>query len=350
MAIQKYTVSNDPAIYEAWPDVVLTGSGTMLCVFSECTPHGNRSYTRIMLTESGDRGRTWSPKRPLTEGPAGRNYYYNCARIAKLSDGRIVISLDRVPLDCKEDTGRSEILLFFSDDNGKTWSAPLTTPVKGIVPDKLTELDNGRWLLSAHYRHNGRLTQFLHYSDDKGASWSPRITVAESPALNLCEVSMLPLGGGTVVGFLRENSAQGWDCKKVISHDSGETWGPIVDFPIPACHRPTAGLLQDGRILITCRLMQGGKGWLGAWTQNLLAVLTDRESVLADSRSGSRVRILPVDYDRSPFADTGYSGWVQFPDGGIYIVNYIVDDAYDKAQIRGYSLSLNDFILPEKEN
>ena len=135
-----------------------------------------------------------------------------------------------------------------------------------------------------------------------------------------------------------------------IPHRDGTAKKSIVDFPIPACHRPTAGLLQDGRILITCRLMQGGKGWLGAWTQNLLAVLTDRESVLADSRSGSRVRILPVDYDRSPFADTGYSGWVQFPDGGIYIVNYIVDDAYDKAQIRGYSLSLNDFILPEKEN
>ena len=42
---------------------------------------------------------------------------------------------------------------------------------------------------------------------------------------------------------------------------------------------------------------------------------------------------MPVDFDRSPVADLGYSGWVQFEDGEIYIVNYIVDDA-PKAQIR----------------
>jgi sialidase-1 len=43
-------------------------------------------------------------------------------------------------------------------------------------------------------------------------------------------------------------------------------------------------------------------------------------------------------------SDTGYSGWVQFPDGEIYVVNYIVDDA-PKGQIRGYSLRKEDFLL-----
>ena len=55
-----------------------------------------------------------------------------------------------------------------------------------------------------------------------------------------------------------------------------------------------------------------------------------------------------MDYDRSPFADTGYSGWVNFPDGEIYIVNYIVDDAWNKAQIRGYSLRMEDFLLTQE--
>jgi sialidase-1 len=35
---------------------------------------------------------------------------------------------------------------------------------------------------------------------------------------------------------------------------------------------------------------------------------------------------------------------VQFPDGEIYVVNYIVDDA-PKGQIRGYSLRKEDFLL-----
>jgi sialidase-1 len=55
---------------------------------------------------------------------------------------------------------------------------------------------------------------------------------------------------------------------------------------------------------------------------------------------------MPVDYDRSPDSDTGYTGWVQFDDGEIYIVNYIMDDA-PKAQIRGYSLKPSDIVLSQ---
>jgi sialidase-1 len=35
---------------------------------------------------------------------------------------------------------------------------------------------------------------------------------------------------------------------------------------------------------------------------------------------------------------------VQFPDGEIYVVNYIMDDA-PKAQIRGYALTTADFVI-----
>ncbi len=45
--IQKFTISRDDTIYEAWPDVVLSPSGKLLCVFAECTHHHDRSYTRI---------------------------------------------------------------------------------------------------------------------------------------------------------------------------------------------------------------------------------------------------------------------------------------------------------------
>jgi hypothetical protein len=68
------------------------------------------------------------------------------------------------------------------------------------------------------------------------------------------------------------------------------------------------------------------------------------ESAKARERSEQWTRIMPVDFDRSPVSDLGYSGWVQFEDGEIYIVNYIVDDA-PKGQIRGYSVREKDFIL-----
>ena len=180
--------------------------------------------------------------------------------------------------------------------------------------------------------------------------------VGRQRGLNLCEVSILPVEGTRpaslprsaslprLVAFHRENSGQGWDCYKTISHDNGESWSEPVAFPLPGCHRPVAGWLQSGHVLITHRFMQGGEGWTGWWTQNLFAGLTDRASVLATVRSEAHTRILPVDFDRSTDSDTGYSGWVQFEDGEIYIVNYIMDAA-PKAQIRGYALRMDDFIL-----
>jgi sialidase-1 len=343
--IARFTVSRDDSIYEAWPDVALTPSGKLVCVFSECTHHGDRSYTRVMLTDSVDRGRTWSPKRALTEPTHGLPFW-NCARISRLHDGRLVVVVDKIgapersakPEECRN-------YLFFSGDEGRTWSPPVETPALGIVPDKLLELESGRWILACHFRDQafGYLVQRLWYSDDKGTSWHGPVVVAKQEGFNLCEVSLLPIDD-CLVAFHRENSGQGWDCFKSISRDRGETWSPLVPFPLPACHRPVAGLLHDGRILITHRFIQGGKGWVGWWTQNFFAALTDKESALAETRNAAHTRILPVDFDRSPESDTGYSGWVQFEDGEIYVVNYIVDDA-PKGQIRGYSLYLSDFLL-----
>ncbi|GAF69172.1 unnamed protein product, partial [marine sediment metagenome] len=70
--IEKFIVSRDDGIYEAFPDLALTGSGKLVCVFAECTHHSDRGYTRIMLTTSTDRGRTWSPKRPLSDALRGK--------------------------------------------------------------------------------------------------------------------------------------------------------------------------------------------------------------------------------------------------------------------------------------
>jgi sialidase-1 len=342
MPIQKFVISRDDSIYEAWPDLVLTAQGKLICVFSECTHHKDRSYTRLVYKESTDRGRTWGPKIPLTEGTNGRPYW-NCARISRLPGGRLVIAADQI-FGERETNGR--VYLWIGDGEGACWEGPIETPAEGIVPDKLCELPGGRWLLSAHQKSpvHGCLEQRLWYSDDHGESWAGPVTVASQAGLNLCEASILPLPDGKLAAFLRENSGQGWDGYKALSHDGGESWEGPYRIPLPGCHRPVAGMLQSGRILITYRFHQGGKGWLGAWTQNFFAALTDVPSALARERREQSMRILPIDFDRSPVSDLGYSGWVQFGDGEIYIAQYIVDDA-PNAQIRGYSLREEDFLL-----
>ncbi len=345
MSISRFTISNDPLLYEAWPDVVLTSDGRLVCVFSECTHHKNRSYTRIMQTESFDRGRTWSRKHPVTEGTEKLPFYFNCPRIFHLAGDRLGLLVDRLRHGCDEAAPEtSDLLLFESSDNGSTWSSPRLLPLHGIVPDKLVRTENGRWFVSAHHSFQGRLSQYLIYSDDNGSTWSSPVLIAHDPDSELCEASLLPLGNGALVALLRDNTCRGKDCRKVISYDNGETWSPVLDFPLPGAYRPVAGFLNDGRILITYRFCQGGKRGIGANSQNLFAALTTREALLEKDRSLCSVNILPVDHDRSVYADTGYSGWVQFPDGEIYIVNYIVDDAGDRAQIRGYSLFPDDIV------
>ncbi len=275
--IQKFTISRDDSIYEAFPDIALTQSGKLVCVFAECTHHADRSYTRIMVTVSGDRGRSWSHKRAITEATHGLPKFWNCPRITQLRDGRLAVLVDKL-LDTEKSASPEQCLnyLLFSRDEGETWSDPIETPARGIVPDRLLELDDGRWIISCHFSDHqfGYLVQRLWYSDDQGSSWMGPVTLARQEGLNLCEVSILPVKD-KLVAFLRENSFQGWDCYKTISADGGKTWGEVTAFPLPACHRPVAGFLNDGRILITHRYMQGGKGWTGWWTQNLFAALTD---------------------------------------------------------------------------
>jgi sialidase-1 len=337
--MEKFIVSRDDSIYEAFPDIILLPSGKLICVFLECKHHADRSYSRVVYTVSSDRGRTWSKKFPLSEVDSG----WNCPRISLLNDGRVVIICDKGAGE--KDIKLRKLYMWYSDDEGKKWSEKIELPIPGFVPDKLKELKNGRWIIASQkYNEKNFLEQMVYISDDKGKKWIGPITCGSKEGLNLCEASILQLPDGELIAFMRENSFRGLDCFKSISYDNGETWEGVYPFPIPGCHRPVSGLLKSGYILITHRFCQGGKGWLGWWTQNFFATLIDIESALAKERNQAHTRIKPIDYDRSKFSDTGYSGWVQFPDGEIYIVNYIVDDA-PNGHIRGYSLREEEFII-----
>lgn len=344
MAIQKFTVSRDDTIYEAWPDLVKTKSGRLICVFSECTAHVNRENQRLVYCISTDKGRTWSEKRVLAEGKSATDYF-NCARISALSDGRIAIICDRMAGQGFEDFSRLTLTqyLWFSSDEGETWSEPKILPFFGIVPDKLLELTSGRWIVAAHAKNSetGKLEEGLWYSDDQGETWSDRIVVASDARYNLCEVSIVEVEDNTLVAFLRENSFMGYDIMKAISYDGGETWSDVYPTPMACGHRPTAGCLNGGSLLVTYRFIPGNH----TTYHNTFVAMLAPDGLLRTERNAQGIRTMPLDYDRNLHADTGYTGWVQFDDGEIYVVNYIKDDS-DKAQIRGYSFYPTDILLP----
>ena len=350
--LQFFTVSRDDSIYEAWPDVALTTSEHLVCVFAECTHHADRGYTRIMHTRSEDRGRTWSPKQPLTEplrGEHQKSPYWDNPRIVRLRDGGLCVLVD-IHYPPKHYGTKVEVFAFFSQDEGKIWSQPVKTPIQGGGLDRLLELKSaphqGRWVVACHQEWAEGWNVDVYLTEDHGTHWEGPFRVARDSTLKFCEPSVVEMPSGELVCFLRENSKLGYDVFKCISRDGGRTWSAPTQFPVPACHRPVAGILQNGMVLITHRYAHHGKGWLGWWTQNTFAAFSDPNSCLQDKRNEAQVRIMPIDYDRSPVADCGYTGWVQFQDGEIYVVNYIVDDA-PKAQIRGYSFHENDILFSQ---
>ena len=217
MSIEKHTVSRDEAVYEAWPDVAQTETGRLVCVFAECTHHEDRTGARLVIRTSDDRGRSWSEKRYLTE-KGTRTEYFNCPRISRLRDGRLAIVCDRIHggFDTAE---KAEIYVWYGD--GESWDAPIIYPFRGIVPDKLLQLESGRLILSSHRGNpaTGQPEQHLWYSDDGGKTWSEEVTVAADPRYALREGNILDCGGNTLVAFLRENSRLGYDILKTISHD-----------------------------------------------------------------------------------------------------------------------------------
>jgi BNR repeat-like domain len=341
--IIKYPIARDDIWYLAWPDVALHAGNRLVCVFASCSHHGNRDRTQIMCTNSDDRGQTWSAPQAITAETRGDPQtvpYWNCPRITALADGRMLVVVDRITQD---GAGVADNVLITSVDGGRTWGAPAAIPVEGIVHGPHA----GRWLVSAHARADAqwRSQQRVWWSDDQGATWQGPAVIARSAELWHCEGSILELPGGELACFLRENSCTGIDCHVALSRDSGLTWGEPWRFPLPGCHRPVAGLLDTGEVLITHRFLQGGQGWIGWWTQNTFVALTDTTSVLAGERCRAHTRIMPLDFDRSPQSDCGYTGWVQFADGGIYVVNYCVDD-WHRGQIRGYSFRREDLLLP----
>ncbi len=338
--MKRITVSRDESVYEAWPDLAMTKEGRLVCVFTECAHHLDRSRSRIVYKISDDRGETWSEKYFLTE-QTKKDDYWNNTRIKRLSDGRLVIVCDKSTGEGLGDTHPS--FMWFSED-GISWSEPAELPIQGIVPE-FSELQSGRWLVGAHElsAESGKLVQYLIYSDDKGKTWSDRVVVGKDDRFNLCEVSFLEVEPNVIVAFMRENSGLGYDCKKAISYDGGKSWKGVFDVPIPACHRPKAGFLQDGRILLTYRFMQGGKYWMS--TQNLFGAILPADGILSEHRKGQLSYIFPIDHDRNLKPDIGYSGWVQFDDGSIYVVNYLKDDA-EMAYIRASHFTLDEVILP----
>jgi len=368
MSVKRVTVSRNDGIYELVPDVVRLPGGKLICIYRESDGHTVRQFSNIVIRTSIDSGHTWSKRYSLVEArlnEKGVVLKWNCPRIQRLKNGRLLALCDVFPSPPNEHTDltNSHIVFWWSDDEGKSWSEPEHTPIFGIMPDRLVELPSGAWLLTTQVRMKGdsydlqgNLSQIVHCSEDQGKTWQGPFIIGKDNRYQLCEGSTLLLPDGELVCYMRENSLRGLPAFKSFSRDEGHSWEGPYPTPMDGAHRPVAGLLPSGKVLITYRYQQGGDHgpfiqqeppeWTGGatsyWARNTFAYLETVGSAKARNLSQQGGIILPLDHDHSPRSDGGYTGWVVLHNGEIFCVNYIVDDA-PMAQIRGYWFSEGDF-------
>ena len=392
MPIERVTVSRDDSVYELLPDVVLIPGGKLVCVYRESDGHTISHFSGIAMRTSMDGGHSWSARRSLVEArpdEEGVVLKWNRPHIQRLSDGRLLILCDVFPSPPDEETDftNAHTVFWWSEDDGESWSEPEHTPVFGIVPDRVVELPSGAWLLSTcvrmkgdSYDRHGNSVQIVHRSEDRGKTWQGPYIVGQDDRYDLSEGCILLLPDGELVCYIRDDSglddetqsraARGVPALKSFSNDGGRTWDGVYETPMDGCHAPSAGLLPSGKVLVTYRYQQAGAVGEAPppWTysaarkraeeqtgpskpsggpesflfRNTFAYLETLESAKARDLSQQGGIILPLDHDRSPRSDGGYTGWVVLHSGKIFCVNYIVDDA-PLAQIRGYWFDESDF-------
>ena len=126
---------------------------------------------RTMLVQSSDRGASWSLASTVAHDPTIGQESFCEPALLRLRDGKLL---------CIMRTGYTHDPMYtcWSRDDGRTWSRPLSTGLRGVDPRPLL-LSNG--LVACAYGvkeyEGNRRERRLMFSSDGGRSWSHHTTV-----------------------------------------------------------------------------------------------------------------------------------------------------------------------------
>ena len=262
----------------------------------------------IEVLRSTDGGTTW-----INEGsihPGGQptdGWSYRGPKISEVPDGRLVMNATRFETEGdtlfdaeSEALQRPEMLLFWSEDQGKTWSAPQVVPVD-LPPEKYTwngagpllQLAPDRWMYPLEtwkpegYEGPPDQKAAAVFSADQGQTWGKFTVVADdlTGALlwwdQMC--ALLPDGRiYTLIWTHQYGTSEDLTNHWVISEDGGRTWSEPrptnlrgqVCTPIP---------LPDGRVAAIYNFRHEPQGIHVALTEDLEHFDVENEVVVFDA-------------------------------------------------------------------
>jgi len=209
------------------PQVAMSPQGEIYVVFAQ--------ESAIYLVRSSDHGENFSAPKKIADVPGLMAGMRRGPRIAVASQ-RLLISAPT-----------KDLMFFLSEDNGKTWTPPLTindrqgSAAEGL--QNITALPDGSfyavWLDS---RSGGKQIEGARM-EPGAASWGTNVTVYKSPEKSVCECchpSVVSDGKGKVVVMWRNSLAGNRDFYLAESIDRGDSFSVAAklgtgDWKLNAC-------------------------------------------------------------------------------------------------------------------
>ncbi|QJB56918.1 sialidase family protein [Pseudodesulfovibrio sp. zrk46] len=241
--------------YICFPDVVRADDGRLVVAYNEADKHVTPGRRTLLVRQSFDNGRTWDDIVRLGDD------WSHCPRLIKLTNGDLLLS----------DSYRR---FHISRDSGDTWEVMQANGLEHDMIDRVTDLGEDVFLTTGHL-HRGTAEQpairqapteqMAYRSDNGGKDWLALGAIGRERNLVLCEASMTRLADGRIAALMRENSFVYEPMYLCLSEDEGDTWSDPIPTPLIG-HRPTMGLVPDGRLLVTYRNVgpdMGTSAWLG---------------------------------------------------------------------------------------
>jgi sialidase-1 len=250
------------------------------------------------------------PQVTLQINPGPNNPRNSEGDFVTLKDGRIMFIYTHFVGNTASDFGNSHLAARYSSDGGATWTTEDEVVIENegamnVMSVSLLRLKNGKIALF-YARKNGinDCIPYIRTSDDEGKTWSQPVScIPDVPGyyvLNNARVIQLPSGRLLVPVALHTTNATDGPIEKLeksfnnyaqlycyYSDDQGKTWKRSAQVQVPElvmAQEPGVIELKDGRILMYIRTDRGmqyasyskdkGKTWSAAVPYNLPSPLS----------------------------------------------------------------------------
>ncbi len=253
-----------------WCDCPVAGS---VLVYSDNDLHWSQEEQVLTILASDDQGLTWSKLSEVFRADLRKgDERLVTPRLSRLNDGRLAVLIDHDDWGHFHEDQPFGNWLFWSSDEGLTWSARQECAIPGFEPDRILDLPDGRLIVGSQVmrRATQAMAEVVSVSEDRGRTWRELATIAHDGYHIFCEggIALLDDSGLRLACVMRENHNIGIPSFVGFSHDGGRSWSAPQCLPV-AIHRPYVARLRDGRHLVTGRHVNGGLGTY-AWTGDLV--------------------------------------------------------------------------------